>query len=206
MIPLEERIARYRKMATDDPDNEIGHFRLGKELMEAEQYADAAASFRRTLELEAQFSKAFELLGTCLVKLNKRDEAVKVLREGFVVADERGDNIPREEMGKLLTQLGEPLPELKKTFAPGGASRAAGDGFRCQRPGCPAGSDARQLAKPPMNDELGKQIQAQVCADCWDFWLRNLSIKVINEMRLDLSSEQGVEVYDQVMRETLGLS
>ena len=36
-------------------------------------------------------------------------------------------------------------------------------------------------------------------------WLRNLSIKVIKEMRLDLSTERGQEVYDQIMRETLGL-
>jgi Fe-S cluster biosynthesis and repair protein YggX len=57
-----------------------------------------------------------------------------------------------------------------------------------------------------MGDELGKKIYDQVCAECWDYWLRNLSIKVINEMRLDLSTEQGVEVYDQIMRETLGLS
>ncbi len=62
------------------------------------------------------------------------------------------------------------------------------------------------LAKPPMNDELGKKIQAQVCADCWNYWLRDVSIKVINEMRLDLSTEQGVTVYDQIMQETLGLS
>jgi Fe-S cluster biosynthesis and repair protein YggX len=45
-----------------------------------------------------------------------------------------------------------------------------------------------------------------VCADCWEYWLRNLSIKVINEMRLDLGDEKHVETYDQVMRETLGLS
>ena len=37
-----------------------------------------------------------------------------------------------------------------------------------------------------------------------DYWLRNLSIKVINEMRLDLSTEQGCEIYDQIMREFLG--
>ncbi len=57
-----------------------------------------------------------------------------------------------------------------------------------------------------MNDELGKKIYAQVCADCWNYWLRDVSIKVINEMRLDLSTEQGVGVYDQIMGETLGLS
>lgn len=201
-MQLQEKIAQFRKMATDDPDNELGHFRLGQLLMEAEQYADAAASFRRTLELSPQFSKVFQLLGSSLIKLNKRDEAIKVLLEGFTVADERGDNIPREEMSKLLVQLGEPAPEPRKATA----KKGAGDGFQCRRPGCPSGPYARRLTKPPMNDELGKQIQEQVCADCWDFWLRNLSIKVINEMRLDLSTEQGVNTYDQIMRETLGLS
>jgi Fe-S cluster biosynthesis and repair protein YggX len=77
-------------------------------------------------------------------------------------------------------------------------------GFRCQRPGCFAGSRARQLPAPPMNDDLGRQIHARICADCWNEWLRNFSIKVINEMRLDLSTERGQEVYDQVLKEFLG--
>jgi len=35
-------------------------------------------------------------------------------------------------------------------------------------------------------------------------WLKNQSIKVINEMRLDLSTEKGKESYDQIMHEFLG--
>ena len=46
-----------------------------------------------------------------------------------------------------------------------------------------------------MGDELGQRIYESVCADCWEFWLRNLSIKVINEMRLDLSTERGQEIF-----------
>jgi Fe-S cluster biosynthesis and repair protein YggX len=201
MSQLQERIAQFRKMAGDDPDNELGHFRLGQLLLENGQLEEAAQSFRRTLELSPQFSKVFQLLGTCLIKLNRRDEAVKVLKEGFAVADERGDNIPRDEMAKLLVQLGEAAPVAKKSHHGAGG----GDGFRCKRPGCAAGPHARQLSKPPMNDELGQRIFQNVCASCWDYWLRDLSIKVINEMRLDLSTERGQEVYDQVMRETLGL-
>jgi Fe-S cluster biosynthesis and repair protein YggX len=126
-----------------------------------------------------------------------------VLKEGFAVADERGDNIPRDEMAKLLTQLGALPPTLTRARqAPAGAT---GDGFRCQRPGCIAGNHARRLPRPPMNDELGQRIYENICADCWDYWLKNLSIKVINEMRLDLSTERGQEVYDQIMREQLGL-
>jgi len=204
MTQLEERIGQFRKMANDDPDNELGHFRLGQLLMENLQFDEAIGAFRRTLKLSPQFSKVYQLLGTCCLKLNQRGDAVKVLTEGFAVADERGDNIPRDEMAKMLVQLGEPAPVSKRGMAPAGG--VVGDGFRCQRPGCPAGSHAHQLPKPPMSDEIGKRIYESVCAECWEYWLRNLSIKVINEMRLDLSTERGQETYDQIMRETLGLT
>jgi Fe-S cluster biosynthesis and repair protein YggX len=200
MSQLQERIAQFRKMANDDPENELGHFRLGQLLMEDSQFDEAVKSFRRTLELSPQFSKVFQLLGTCLLKLNRRSEAVQVWRDGYAVADERGDNIPRDEMAKLLVEAGEPKPEPKKATA-----AEAGTGtFRCQRPGCMMGSRGQQLPAPPMNDDLGRRIHETVCAACWNEWLRNYSIKVINEMRLDLSTERGQEVYDQVMKEFLG--
>jgi Fe-S cluster biosynthesis and repair protein YggX len=201
MSQLSERIAQFRKMANDDPENELGHFRLGQLLLEDGQDEEAVKSFRRTLALSPQFSKVYQLLGQALIKLNRREEAAGVLKEGFQVADERGDNVPREEMVKLLAQLGEPAPVAKKTTAP----VPAGGGFHCQRPGCMAGRSARQLPAPPIRDDVGSRIYETVCAECWDYWLRNLSIKVINEMRLDLSTERGQEVYDQIMKETLGL-
>ena len=203
MSQIQDRIAQFRKMANDDPDNELGHYRLGQLLMEDQQFAEAVQSFRRTLELSPQFSKVFQLLGACLAKLGRRDEAVQVLREGFAVADQRGDNIPRDEISKQLVQLGEAAPTSTRT-APAAAGIAGA--FRCQRPGCVAGGYGHQLPRPPMNDELGQRIYASVCAECWDYWLRNLSIKVINEMRLDLGEERHIETYDQIMRETLGLS
>ena len=201
MSQLQDRIVQFRKMASDDPENELGHFRLGQLLAEAGQHQEAVQSFRRTLELSPEFSKVYQLLGASLIQLNQRAEAVKVLREGFGVADARGDTIPRDEMAKLLVQLGEPAPVSKKSAA---GAEGAGDGFRCQRPGCLAGARAHQLPKPPMSDDLGRRIHASICADCWTEWFRNYSIKVINEMRLDLSTEKGQEVYDQIMREFLG--
>src|SRR5207253_2390026 len=106
-----------------------------------------------------------QLLGTCLIKLGRRDDAVKVLRDGFAVADERGDNIPRDEMVKLLVSLGEAAPASQKSTKP--SANGPGSGFQCQRPGCASGSHAHQLPKPPMSDELGKLIYDKVCADCW---------------------------------------
>lgn len=200
MSQLQERILQFRKMAHDDPDNELGHFRLGQLLIEAGQHDEAAKAFERTLELSPQFSKVYHLLALSLLKLNREKEATDVLQKGFAVADERGDNMPRDDMAQLLKQLGKPVPESSKAAAAG-----PGSGFRCQRPGCMAGKQARQLPKAPMNDEMGQRIFESVCADCWMDWLRNYSIKVINELRLDLSSERGQEEYDRYMREYLGL-
>jgi tetratricopeptide (TPR) repeat protein len=204
MTQLQDRIAQFRKMANDDPDNELGHYRLGQLLLEDKQYDEAIRSFRRTLELSPQFSKVYHLLGLALAQAGRRDEAVTVLRQGFAVADERGDNMPRDEMARMLIELGEPAPTSQKATQHSGGPAGAG-GFRCQRPMCLAGSHARQLPAPPLPDEVGKEIQQKICADCWHDWFRNYSIKVINELRLDLSTERGQEEYDRYMREFLGL-
>jgi Fe-S cluster biosynthesis and repair protein YggX len=118
------------------------------------------------------------------------------------VAEERGDFQPRDEMARLLAQLNETVPAAAKPTAAG-----TGGGFHCQRPGCPAGLDARQLSAPPFGVDrpLAERIVATVCADCWNDWFRLMSIKVINELRLDLSTDHGAEEYDRYMREYLGL-
>jgi tetratricopeptide (TPR) repeat protein len=200
MATQQERIAQFRKMANDDPDNELGHFSLGKALLDAGQFDEAATSFSRVIELNPQFSKAYQLLGNSFGKAGQRDRAVKAYRDGFAVADERGDNMPRDEMAAAMRQLGEEPPAPKKAAAGG----TAGGGFPCQRPGCHAGSNAHQLPKPPINDELGKLIHERVCADCWREWLA-MGVKVINELRLDLSDERSQQTYDNYMREFLGL-
>jgi Fe-S cluster biosynthesis and repair protein YggX len=207
MSDLENRIAQFQKMANDDPDNELGHYRLGQLYMENKQFEEAVASFNRTLILSPQFSKVFQLLGNSLLSLDKKSEAVTTLQKGFTIADERGDNMPRDEMARMLKELGEPVPESKKPVAPinTGAPDAMGN-MHCTRPGCMVGSRARKLPAPPLNDELGKRIFEAICADCWSEWVKNYSIKVINELRLDLSSERGQAEYDKYMHEFLGLT
>src|SRR4051794_16778806 len=71
MSQLDERIAQFRKMATEDPDNDLGHFRLGQLLMENGQHDEALKSFERTAEINPHFSKVFQLQGECLTKLGR---------------------------------------------------------------------------------------------------------------------------------------
>jgi len=209
MSSTDDPIARFTKMATDDPDNELAHYRLGQLLLEAKQYDGAIASFRRTLELSPQFSKVYSLLAQTYNAQGNRDEALRTAEAGFKIALERGDNMPREEMARLITDLGGTVPVVTPTtpLQLGGTtpSREAGGGFRCERPTCAYGAQARQLPKPPTADEDGRRIHASVCAGCWNDWLRNFSIKVINELRLDLSTDRGQAEYDKYMREFFGL-
>lgn len=202
MSQLQQRIAQFRKMATDDPDNELGHFRLGQLFMEAGQFDEAVGSFERTLEIEPDFSKVYQLLATSLMKLGRNDEAVQVLVDGYAVADRRGDKMPRDEMGRLLLQLGQSIPETGP--APVEEAVPPGEVFPCRRPMCVARGRARQLPAPPTRDALGERIQAEICSACWDGWHKDYSVKVINEMRLDLSSEYGQSEYDRHLREYLG--
>ena len=200
MSSLPDRIAQFRKMAADDADNELGHFRLGQLLAEAGEHADAVKSFERTLELSPGFSKVFQLQGQSLVKLSRIPEAIDVWTRGWKVADERGDKMPRDEMAKLLKEHGAPIPIPARPKTDDGP----GTGFHCHRPGCSAGNRAKQLAAPPLPDAVHQRIYNEICAECWNSWFKDFSIKVINELRLDLSSEFGQEEYDKHMNEFFG--
>jgi tetratricopeptide (TPR) repeat protein len=199
MSQLSERIAQFRKMATEDPDNELGHFRLGQLLMDDGQFAEAAKSFERTLELSPHFSKVFQLLGECLLKQDQKERAIDVLTKGWLNADDKGDRMPKEAIEKLLVSVGAPVPKPQQKESEGPET-----GFHCQRPGCMEAKRAQPLTSAPIGDEIGERIRETICSACWILWLRDQSIKVINEMRLDLSSEFGQQEYDKHMREFLG--
>jgi tetratricopeptide (TPR) repeat protein len=202
MTPAEraEQIARFRAMAEGDPDDDLAHFRLGQILMEDGQYAEAARAFERVLQINPHFSRVYQHLGECLVQQGQKEQAVEVLQRGWQVAQERGDRVPKEAIEKLLIQLGAAIPQASQAVEEAGGP----GGFRCQRPGCMEGKRARPLPAPPFPDELGQRIARDICAACWNLWHRDLSIKVINELRLDLSSEFGQAEYDKYMRDFFG--
>ena len=197
-----DRIAQFRKMTTDDPDNELGHFRLGQLLMEDGQFAPAVASLERTLELSPEFSKVFQLLGECHFKAGDPAKAIEVLTRGYGVADKRGDKMPRDAMGKLLTEYGGTIPAAAVVAAP--EDDGPDTGYKCGRPMCSFGKRAKPLLFAPLKGELGERIAATICSGCWDAWKKDQSIKVINELRLDLSSESGAAEYDRNLKDFMG--
>ena len=80
MSQLDERIAQFRKMATDDPDNELGHFRLGQLLLEDNQPAEAVKSFKKALELDENLADAEFGLAEALRFSGSKSEALEAYK------------------------------------------------------------------------------------------------------------------------------
>lgn len=197
MSDTQTRIAQFRKMASDDPGNELGHFSLGKACLEADMHVEAVAALSRCIELNKNLSKAYQLLGQALLAMGRHDEAIARLSEGVKVADARGDLMPRNEMSRMLADLGVKVAEPAAV----GPKAQAGEGeVLCSR----CGLVKPKMARAPFSNAQGQQIHSHVCRDCWQEWIR-MGTKVINELRLPLSDPGAARVYDQHMMEFLQL-
>lgn len=211
MSPGDDRLQVFTKMAEADPTNELAHFSLGKAHFELRNDAQAESALRRTLELNPRHAQAHRFLGEALLRMGRKEEAVAVLKAGILIAHERGEFQPRNQMQEALEKAGvePPRPQtiVKPTSfnapagaaAPPGTATSAG-GFVCKR----CGRANPRMEEAPFLNDLGKQIHDTICQPCWREWFA-MSIKVINEYRLNLLSPQGNEVYETHLKEFLGL-
>ena len=197
MADVDTRIEQFKKMAGDDPNNELGHFSLGRAYLEAGRYDEAAASLERVISLNKNLSRAYHLLASTLLKQGKREAAVERLTQGVQVAHARGDMMPKNEMTKMLQELGAPLPDLKTASA----EVQVGEGqVLCKR----CGQVKSKLASPPFRNDFGKEIFDDICSECWREAIGQ-GTKVINELRLPMNDPQAHKVWDQHIREFLNL-
>ena len=56
------------------------------------------------------------------------------------------------------------------------------------------GRESEGLDKPPFKGELGQKVFDHICKEAWRGWLEH-SKMLINEFRLDLTSEQGQRMW-----------
>jgi Fe-S cluster biosynthesis and repair protein YggX len=216
MSDLERRIAQFANMAQADPENEMAHFSLAKALFEAGRYEEAAQSYVRCTELAPQMSKAFQMAAEAYMKIGKNDLAAQLATRGFTIAAERGDHMPKNAMADLLRSLGKDVPEVaaKKGGAGGDVSLLGGGGGAVKKYTGPipdgafvdavTGRPGTKMERAPFRGPVGAWIQQNITKETFAMWIAQ-GTKVINELRLDLSRAEDEEVYDQHMREFLGI-
>jgi len=195
----QDRIERFLALTQADPTNELGFFSLGRAYIDAGQPENAIPALQRVLALNANFSKAYALLGTAQKSTGDVPGAIKTLTNGYRIANDRGDLMPRNDMAGMLKELGAPIPEIKvEALSP--EDNAAGK-IKCSR----CGRVAAKMPEAPFGGELGEKIHNSVCGPCFREWIGQ-GTKVINELRLNLTEKPAQDVYDQHMKEFLKLA
>jgi Fe-S cluster biosynthesis and repair protein YggX len=200
---LDQRLQAFRNMLAAEPENELLNLSLAKLLVEKGDDAAAERALRKALTRNERLSVAIELLGALLLRTGRRDEAAELLARGVRTAHEAGEYQPRNRMQELLRGIGVTPPDPAGERAAAAAPRdSTSAGWSCRR----CGLDDERLQRPPFASDLGKRIAASICARCWEEWKRDISVKVINELRLDLSTAAGAAAYDREMKAFLGLA
>jgi len=200
MSTLEERIAQFENMAAADPDNDMAHFSLGNAYLQSGRAAEAAKSFEQCLAINPEMSKAYQLAGEAMIQAGWTDKAVSMLNKGYEVAASKGDLMPRDAIAELLKSIGREPPKLSQDAEEVAERLRESGAFVCKRTGRPG----TKLAKPPFRGPVGEWIMENISAETWNEWIEQ-GTKVINELRLNFSREEDQDVYDQHMREFLGI-
>ncbi len=198
-MAFDEKILTFQKMTEAHPENELNHFSLGKAYFDAGDFEHAIPSFKKVIELNPKFSRAYQMLGESLKAVDRIKDAVDILKLGYSTANQQGDIMPRDAMAALLTELGAPIPQTQKAQAPARTDVSASM-LQCSRCKMPE----EKLPKPPFPGALGQKIFSQICRRCWEEWM-GMGTKVINELRLDLTTTAGSAAYDAHMKEFLQL-
>lgn len=198
MTMTADRISQFEKMAREDPTNDMAHFSLGNAYLQTGRAAEAAKALENCIAINPGMSKAYQLAGQAMIDAGWTDKAVATLTKGYEVAASKGDRMPQSAMADLLRAIGREPPTIAVTTETA-KSKSAGE-FVCRRTGKPG----TKLPDPPFRGPLGKWIFENISAETWRTWIGQ-GTKVINELRLDFSRDQDQEVYDQHMREFLGI-
>lgn len=190
------RIEQFRQQTLQHPTDPLGHYSLGRTLVEAGKHDEAIPSLQKALALDGKLSRVYQLLAKAQLSLGRRDEAVATLKAGVTVAMQRGDLMPRNEMTATLVELGETVPQ-PETDGP----KVVGEG---QVLDIRTGRVGTRMARAPFKNALGKLIQDNISAESFKEWIAQ-GTKVINELRLPMNDPQAQRVYDQHMIDFLNL-
>ncbi|HLL72330.1 MAG TPA: tetratricopeptide repeat protein [Pyrinomonadaceae bacterium] len=98
----QERIEAFKAMADAQPDQEMVWYGLANEYVKLERWDEAADALRRVVKLNADFTAAYQMLGTALMNQGLRDEARRAWTDGIDVANRTGAWKARQHMEGLM--------------------------------------------------------------------------------------------------------
>jgi uncharacterized protein HemY len=98
----QSRIEVFEAMARSQPRDVMIWYGLGSEYYKLEDWAKAAEALRRVIEINADYTAAYQMLGTALLKQGEMEEARRIWQEGIKTAERTGAWKARQHMEGLL--------------------------------------------------------------------------------------------------------
>jgi Fe-S cluster biosynthesis and repair protein YggX len=174
----------------------IVYFNLGRRCLESRQFDEAVSALQRAIALDSKLSRAYLLLARAQIELDRQGEANASLRQGVLVAHQRGDLLVKNDILDLLRARGESVPAFDAD-----APREVGPGQVFDRRTMTVG---KRMPRPPFRNALGAVIQNNVSLESWREAVAH-GTKVINELRLPMHDPQAQRVWDQHIVEFLNI-
>lgn len=90
-------------MARSQPEDAMVWYGLGSEYFKLEEWAKATEALRRVLEINVDYTAAYQMLGAALMNQGESDEARRVWQEGIKTAERTGAWKAGQHMQGLLS-------------------------------------------------------------------------------------------------------
>jgi TolA-binding protein len=100
-----DREVQFRKLVEQFPASPMGHFSLGKLLLEQRRYGEAAASLATAVRLDPGYAAALLALGEALVRDGQETAARAAWEQARARALEQNHPSLAEEIDELLASL-----------------------------------------------------------------------------------------------------
>ena len=206
-MSTDHQIEQFRSMAKANPDDDLAHYALGQALVRAKRYSESVPVFRHVVRLNPQYTRAYLLLGEALIADEDEDGAIEAWQLGYHAAERKGELMVARELREHLETHNAPLSsDLTELLSADDDSESIPDRepeegeVRCMR----TGRVGKQMKFDPFGDQVGAYLMKHISQESWDAWIE-MSIKVINELRLDLGDSNDQKTYDLHMRDFLNL-
>jgi len=98
----QSRIEVFEQMAASQPDDVMIWYGLGSEYVKLEDWAKAARALSRVVEINPDYTAAYQMLGTALMNQGRIAEARHAWQQGIEVATRTGAWKARQHMEGLL--------------------------------------------------------------------------------------------------------
>jgi predicted Zn-dependent protease len=108
----QSRIEAFKSLLEEQPDEAMIWYGLANEYLKLEEWNEAIVALQNVLRCNAEYTAAYQMLGTALLNQGDRQEARRAWREGIAVAERTGAWNARGHMERLLADtVGETSSE-----------------------------------------------------------------------------------------------